>query len=426
LLNNLKFSDLKQVNGPHLLIGATDLYNGASVAISADGIFIKRLIRPLEKDDFSNINHDSEANTFPSMNPSSTIFLDIDQLVDDRMIPSSEREGKHLSDERVSKLVAASGAFPAAFNAKEWEPLPRREFLLADGGLTDNSAINLLLNANEVEIPEWQSDFILSSDASALFEGAREVESLLQITRAIDVVYANTGIRRYDSDAKRKKILLLSPAIFFPEDQLSMGQALSPYKDPNNIWKFLYMYLRSKTLSEPLDFADLELLISSLPETDLKSRAIADLNNLKQNGFQHEQLNTLTGRAMQRRLPELEKEVPELERRLAKRRRSKSIIDRMFREIDETSLSMLRNELQRARESVPDMMKQQSMGKFSDILANDLKECIKVFRNTSTLQDRFSEHDVKSLFRLGQYLVVLNWPMIQEQLNELKRVNKAN
>jgi predicted acylesterase/phospholipase RssA len=48
--------------------------------------------------------------------------------------------GDHLAAERLATLVAASGAFPGAFNAVKLT----KNLLLSDGGLRDNLGIALL------------------------------------------------------------------------------------------------------------------------------------------------------------------------------------------------------------------------------------------------------------------------------------------
>jgi hypothetical protein len=68
----------------------------------------------------------------------------------------------------------ASGAFPGAF-----EPFGSKEIQLVDGGMTDNSAVTLLLEADLLsrkcpkpyrsELDKWKSDLIISSDACKPF-----------------------------------------------------------------------------------------------------------------------------------------------------------------------------------------------------------------------------------------------------------------
>jgi predicted acylesterase/phospholipase RssA len=156
----------------------------------------------------------------------------------------------HLpGDQPLSALVAASGAFPGALPSYRIRaPYTVKgqhgmyTYLLADGGLTDNSGIVLLdaaqLLSREAEeyvknpfppsdqnppsewhIPQWNIDLIVASDASA-FGGARLPEGTLgEFVHAMEVMSGNSAaaellVERARTGDPRPPIVLLSPRSF--------------------------------------------------------------------------------------------------------------------------------------------------------------------------------------------------------------------
>jgi predicted acylesterase/phospholipase RssA len=410
LLKSLDFSQLDQVNGPRLIIGATDLYNGASVGISAEGVFIKRLVRPGEKDQFVNIKTEVSSSSPSFHDLSQPMFYDIHTKFADELWP------QRLAETRVSTIVAASGAFPLAFNSKSWQPLSTLNLLLTDGGVTDNSGVNLILNADETKRPDWHVDMILSSDASALFEGAREIEPVLQVTRAIDVVYANTGVRIHSDDSNRKPTFLLSPVIFFPEQGFSHSEALSHYEDPQALWNFLNNYLEDKKVSDFSDTADLRLLVSSLPESDAKAEALRGLDRINSGSFRKSMVTTLFGHTLQLELERLEELDEEWKAKFAAEGPPKNKREELRRKLEQNQHQLVLDDLKEHREELAKLRAGEITGEFGKLLGDDLKKCIEVFRQTSTLDDHLSPETVNSLYRLGQYLVVFNYAAIRKEL----------
>lgn len=414
LLKSLKFSQLEQANAPRLIIGATDLYNGASVGISAEGVLIKRLIRPYEKDQFANLQKDSATAAASSFDDrSKPFFYDIHTDFQDEFWP------QHLTETKVSTIVAASGAFPLAFNSKAWQPLRPLKLLLTDGGATDNSGVNLILNADETGYSAWHVDLILSSDASAVFEGAREIEPLLQVTRAIDVVYANTGMRLYQKESNRRPTFLLSPVIFFSEHGVDHEGAFSEYEDPEAVWTFLNKYFDDKNASNSSDTADLRLLVSSLPESGGKGEALHRLDLAKSGTFKDGNLtSTLIEAKLVEEIAKLEKSEQEWKAKFASEGPPKNKLERLQRKFDENTYQLAVNVLNEDRKTLAELRAKAIAGTFERLLGDDLKECIEVFRHTSTLDDHLSPETVNALYRLGQYLVVLNWPSIRTELEK--------
>ncbi len=192
LLNKTTFAELEQEGAPRLMVCATDLYSGASIGMSKQGVLRRFMIKPGEKDAYVNVNDPEENCTFV------------------------ECDDGYPLNAHLSQVVAASGAFPGAFNAiKEQIMLdggPRRQpVLLADGGLSDNSALTVMAFANARAL--WNLDVAVSSDASALFNKREEIMAFAEVSRAVDIVYANVGVRRELSKScpTNKTQLLLTP-----------------------------------------------------------------------------------------------------------------------------------------------------------------------------------------------------------------------
>ena len=59
------------------------------------------------------------------------------------------------------------------------------------------------------------------------------------------------------------------------------------------------------------------------------------------------------------------------------------------------------------------------------LLTSDLEHNIETFLSTSTFRDRFTRDEALALFRLGRYLLILNYPALRREL-EAARLAKAN
>jgi NTE family protein len=193
LLGDTKFNELEGTDAPRLMICTTDLYTGQSLGISKQGVLRRYMLKPSEKDSFRNLQPPTEQEK-------------------GAFIPA----GKGFPyNGRLSRVVAASGAFPGAFNAIE-EAIGsgngNQKVMLADGGISDNSALTAMTFAPRVK-GEWHVDVAFSSDAGALFNEKQSIPALGELTRAIDIVYANVGVRsEVDARVHEKTQFLLSPA----------------------------------------------------------------------------------------------------------------------------------------------------------------------------------------------------------------------
>lgn len=159
------------------------------------------------------------------------------------------RPGTFPSNERVSRLIAASGAFPLALAAYPVSFDADHHFweagLLADGGLADNSGVDFLLSAHilstrHADLQDWRLDLALASDASEIFgryyaapensdpeinqkmRHAADVvtgfpfalQYISEPLRAIDITYANSGAVPFFCD-EIPPLVQLSPQNLF-------------------------------------------------------------------------------------------------------------------------------------------------------------------------------------------------------------------
>ena len=156
-------------------------------------------------------------------------------------------------EERLSRLVAASGAFPGAFRGYRIEAPYTLEgyapgkfvHLLTDGGVADNSGIVLLDAAQELalesqrcaasapfcseqnppqawNLSRWKIDLILASDASAYAGGALPSGGFDEFVDAMDMTTEVSGgkdmlVERDAAGDPRPPILLLSPRSYTPD-----------------------------------------------------------------------------------------------------------------------------------------------------------------------------------------------------------------
>jgi len=142
----------------------------------------------------------------------------------------------------VSRIVAASGAFPGAFEPVRLEvteraggELVRRTMTLADGGIGDNLGLVLALGArylarNAVDadarsrLASWNVGTFVASDASAIQEDGAAPQSVVgALVRSLDLVYRSTaGIyllpRHVTRDAPAT--LVLSPRALLAESSV--------------------------------------------------------------------------------------------------------------------------------------------------------------------------------------------------------------
>jgi predicted acylesterase/phospholipase RssA len=189
------------LRAPWWLVGGTDLMSGDLIGIGAGGLFRR-----------SHPTHGS--------------MLGQGRLNRMTSAPRFEplTEDVPLREERVSSIVAASGAFPGALSSMNWKLSANDQpcgsvsspcIQVADGGLTDNLGFSLLMTAHQWGITtnqkEWQLDMILVSDGGMPLRREEDVSVYSDVFRAADVVYASSGIQVTDSEETGLNTLWLSP-----------------------------------------------------------------------------------------------------------------------------------------------------------------------------------------------------------------------
>jgi predicted acylesterase/phospholipase RssA len=212
-MKNVRIGDLPS-GGPKWIICATDLFHGWGVGIFEEGIIIHPLLRASERLPFKNAASESGF---------------------DR--PILLRETERARSAPVAGMMAASGAFPMAFDALRVNrfgvPL-----LLSDGGVSDNTGLALLLDAHllstapsarsipDSELEElaaifgaargkplggWKLDVVISSDAGLPLRQSDNDALASQIGQALDTVFAN-GSLPPTSSASIPPSVIMSPA----------------------------------------------------------------------------------------------------------------------------------------------------------------------------------------------------------------------
>jgi predicted acylesterase/phospholipase RssA len=377
LLDGATFAQMKE-GAPELMVCSTDLRTGALFGFHRGGVLRKDVDHPSEKRIFrglSDAEFDPRWNTFAvdaasrPKKDSDAPFLSSAPPPPTKPLTFVPTDPKWL-DTPLSRVVAASGAFPGAFNAIR-EQLPLKsvllkedniEVLLADGGITDNSALTIMEWAKSNNLEGWKElNLVLSSDASALLGEGEDLTSLGELSRAVDIVYANIGSSTWSQDTPK---VLLSPAAFIDMRTLndrSLGEKMERTLDQmleekkRRTWylKWQAEKMVERSLSKQ-DKESLALLHAAMPEGDAKRL----LKTLSDNAPSEPGGNGIPAPAP----------APE------------------------------------------------GWWEMHDAVVEEVVSCSEVFMRTSTLTDNFEAGDADKLFRLGQFLVAFNWPYIKQQL----------
>jgi Patatin-like phospholipase len=186
---------------PWWVMGATDLRHGQGVGLSADGIFRRAHATPwrgLQKPD------QQKADLLRV--PSEAAFEDL---------AAHETFGTR----RIAELVAVSGAFPGAFGSTILSIGKDNILQIVDGGITDNLGYSLLMSAlekapNSPREKLWALNMVLISDGGMPLSPKEEVAGYSEFFRAMDVVYASSGIMVKPNSLDK---VWLSPRTIVPE-----------------------------------------------------------------------------------------------------------------------------------------------------------------------------------------------------------------
>lgn len=215
LLDRLIFADARMAGAPSTLkqspdwwqsppwwlVGGTDLMTGDLIGIGAGGLFRR--------------SHPTPGNSLGEGR--------LQRVTSDPRFDELAQETP-LRTERVSRIVAASGAFPGALASLNWNLSSDGRpcgsdgavcIQVADGGLTDNLGFSLLMTAHqwgvERELEQWRLDMILVSDGGMPLQQEEDVTVYTDMFRAMDVVYASSGLEVSETGGASLPNLWLSP-----------------------------------------------------------------------------------------------------------------------------------------------------------------------------------------------------------------------
>lgn len=174
----------------HLMLIATDLETGSAIGITRNGYFTRRLAIPLHPAQLY-VNE-------PSLTSTPEVFHD---YLTKNSTWTTTTKDQWPSNVSTSLLIATSGAFPGAF-----EPMSSPNYDLVDGGVTDNSGMTLLLDADffarhcetsaNTPLQNWTEDLVISSDASQSYNSSDTTFSVIGAAeRAIDTAYTRVSLR---------------------------------------------------------------------------------------------------------------------------------------------------------------------------------------------------------------------------------------
>ena len=374
---------------PALMLCTTDIYGSDMIGVLPRGIVEQRITTSVERSCFAN----PAAVGFGQLIPPS--FTDSQSSGLPGSLPSA-------------KLVAASGAFPGAFEALHvTTPIETSvlthdtlQYLLADGGVGDNLGLVLLYGAHQLAsysqlarenrlqpsgvleqvkqwpIDEWQIDLAIASDASAISSEELPRTSLAQVGRSIDVVYAATGgdqmTGRVDPQVTLPPTVLISPrsilSAFRPAD-LRRGTP-----DAVHLYFGTEMVLR---LPPPPGEKDLPP-----PPANLMFTAIAPAT-----------------------MDAMIANMPASERSAARWALRALAISGVYRN---------------GQWNGPTFAPPSPERRLYELVRAELFRRVHAFVTTSTLEDQIPRDDVLSIYLLGRYLAMLNLPYIDYEL-ALKR-----
>ncbi|HEY6255896.1 MAG TPA: patatin-like phospholipase family protein [Xanthobacteraceae bacterium] len=373
---------------PELMLGTTDIAGHRMIGLTPHGFVNIYLSEPLDRFSFAN-----PSGVGGSRNQA--IFF-------------PEHLAHLPGEQQLSALVAASGAFPGALPAyRLWAPYTLKGhpphtfgYLLADGGLTDNSGMILLDAAqllaaqsqrdiehpfpntqnppNEWHISRWNVDLILASDAGAYTLHLLPSSGFAEFVRAIDVMSEISGgadmfAERDQTKDPRPPIVLLSPRSFVPNP---------PILDNGHLLVFLPgtsgFQVASKQYSVPLTIGEdtLQYVIDHM-EADARAEAEPLLAGLVKDGI------------------------------VGKNGISDVVSDALLRSRDSAGLEKLAK-----------------LDRLCELIKGELKRRLVTFILTPTLRDQFDQETARSIFILGEYAVRWNQIYIDCFLTKLREAKQ--
>jgi predicted acylesterase/phospholipase RssA len=394
LLHDRKFRDVPS-GAPNLMICVTDLDSGSALGLTSHWRITRFMLRPPGEDLFPNVR--SLYGDHPRVSIASS-FAPLDS-----------------EDTKLSRAVAASGAFPLAFEPVRLTGQHTESFLMADGGVSDNSGMTLLLEADRTASLEsapqdklqgnkdWALDVAVSVDGGAMFQhnsADADTTSMDVAGRAVDLIHSRLGATK-PSEARGPGrpsgpgMVLLSPALYMDNsrnyDYKRIGMHFDVEADSRLAWNFDDSR-RSKNALSTQQFSEeqqqlLELLTTQTTNMDRESLQLLRRLEGADPRFYGHVLDALNANWL-----------TEEERRIL-----------LEGHADQPKLEAINNKRRR---------RANALGWTTLLIAQDFSKCLQTFVNTPTLDDNISEIDAKRLFRLGQYLVLLNAHEIRKRLTD--------
>jgi len=347
-LKEINFSESLKKKRPELMLCMTDLAGGALLGITPKGAVRQPIGLPLSRIDFVN---------YPK-------GISLQSRVAPAFDPGAAATFSRPEKERLSSLVAASGAFPGALKAYSPgadEDKPNRKSdtpLLSDGGILDNYGIILLYaakklaseirpNAAGVEkanpLEAWDVDLVIVSDGSAIAEDKQPRYSVGELMRAVDVMSAAAANREilnayFPSQNSKPPAIALTPRNLCPGQNPGASASESEAS-----------CLSSLIASELLAPEALENIVANITDADEEQK------------------------------------------------QARTWLE-MARKFGPTSPAAKKEE-----------------GKALQAINKELHNRLQAFVKTSTLDDQIDEQHARSIFLLGKYLVYLNDRFIRGQ-----------
>jgi NTE family protein len=388
---------------PQLMICVTDLNTGRAIGITDRWMTSRFLLQPPGEERFPNAKSLYEG--LPRLSYSSTF-------------QSAESGNQKLSD-----LVAASGAFPLAFSPVRLISKAYDGLLLADGGVTDNSGMTLLLDADWRASPRhesagdktWALDLAISADGGAMFKQQRPndgadltgaTSSVEAVGRAIDIIHSRIGLQLPDG-AKAVTIsdsppmILLSPSLYVDNSVPDYDYAeLAIRSEDIDTWRYSSrhrfttdnFYDQAVPIAEKYDPQQQKLM-------DLLAKQLAALDDASLPSL--ESLSSINPDAYGPFLQVLDSN------RLTEE-------DRLLLEDEKNGRNVNFERLNSVREK--ERIQERIFLWIGILMTEDFSKCLRSFMLTPSLEDHIPETDARRIFRLGQYLALLNGPDMRARL----------
>jgi predicted acylesterase/phospholipase RssA len=346
-----------------LMIGATDLITGDLIGILPQGV-LRCPIKTLQ------------GRVAAALRPTA-VRLATSQF----LLPYLVGLNRHT---RVSDLLAASSAIPGVFPAVAFQRESELERLqLVDGGVTDNTGLRLLLEADFQArraantsgtldtsgderrerlaayeqlrydaLRDWAMDLIIASDGGFAFLRSTPPDVLEELGRSLSIMQANSnaaGLDRPDILSRYSgRVVLLTPDLLMPK---VLGDSFLSRQSIKQQMAFTYQPTATNVANEMIPFASLtdpeRLAIAEILPNKRRTEALSLLTEARSSGFDYA-------------------------KRISPFSRTPGPGFAVF-----------------------------------ELVANDLASCLRTFTRVSTVTDRIDARDAHRLFRLGRYLVQL-------------------